>query len=167
MISRYVLAAPAATVTFSAIPATYENLVLVGMGATTDAALAETAYVRFNGDTAANYDWQQLYANGATVTGSATVADTKLTVMSLPGATAPAGEAGNMRVTIPSYARTTFYKTYLSDSFYAYGTANTDLFRLVYAGVWHSAAAITSVTVFEGGAGNFATGSVFSLYGEK
>lgn len=56
------------TVTFSSIPSTYKHLQIRFMAM--NASAAGYTKINFNSDTAANYAWHQIYANGSTVTGA-------------------------------------------------------------------------------------------------
>lgn len=164
LISRTVLAATATTITFSSIPQFYENLRVTFLGAMADVASAQL-WVRFNGDSAADYDWQYLqYINGS-LSGNALASTGALLGIGPPQGTSRAGEFDAI---IPGYARTAFRK-YGSSKYVSMNGADsaanfqsgTSWFQ------WRSAAAINSLSIIDAGAGSgFIAGTVFSLYGE-
>lgn len=164
LISRQVLAAPAATVTFSAIPSTYENLVLEIMATLSDANGVDRLLLTFNGDAGLHYTWQEVFTNGAAVTAAGAggaVASGRCGL--LPDSTGLTG--GISRIHIPAYARTVFNKTWRGIAHAAGSLASA--FQYDVGGLWNSTAAINSIALADGGGGNFITGSVFSLYGES
>ena len=153
----------AASYDFTNIPQEFSHLriVVVGRGDAGGAAL----FLRFNNDTAANYDQQIFYNNSTTVAGVATAAATSMQVATLTLSTSTAGQAGVATIDIPAYSGTTFRKTTTSQAgaFRTEGTASS-YEAAVFAGNWRSTAAITRVTLFLN-SGNFAAGSSCSLYG--
>jgi hypothetical protein len=160
LITRTVLASPAASVTFSAIPGTFENLMVTWMGRGSDTSTDELLDLTFNGDTAAHYSWSGFFGTYQQVDGAnfGNAGD-------MPAASSPAGVAGGGSFIVYAYARTVFNKTYSGTSFDTQTSGNTGQFALLYGGLWKSTAAITSLTLKDDGGGNFITGSTFSLYG--
>lgn len=145
-----VLSSAQSTVTFSSIPATYTDLILVGSGSltgTNDTAVT----LRFNGDTGSNYGITYLYGNGSTVlTGdepNLTVADTFYW----------STNACTGMTHIQDYA-TSKWKTCISRS----GADNA--FVISYTGTWRNSTAINSITI-QTDAGQLAAGCIFTLYG--
>jgi hypothetical protein len=153
----------AANIDFSSIPATYESLVLELMGAGDAAALAVNALMRFNNDSGADYYYQLDYANGATPAGAASSGVTSGRIGVLSAASAGSTNVGAIRVQIPNYARTIFRKQYIAQGgrFGAGDTGSEDVY-----GMWASTAAINRITLLLS-SGNFALGSVATLYGVK
>ena len=157
--------AVAGTVTFSSIPNTYENLVIVLMGASASAGGNDTLVVQFNGDTAGNYDYVQMNDNGTAVGQQTGVSQGSLWVGVLPAAARTTNFVGMARILIPSYARTVFHKCARSESWFMQTAGNQTLYE--FGGIWHSTAAITSIAVKTGGAGGLDVGTVVTLYGES
>jgi hypothetical protein len=160
LITRNVLASNATSSTFSAIPGTFENLVIMGFGRCSDSTTDVNLYAQFNGDTAAHYNWSAFIG-----TYTQQAADNAIAVGDLPAATAPTGAAGNFSVTITGYARTVFNKSLSGTGFERGGTTSADQFSTLFGGDWMSTAAITSITLLDRSGGNLLAGSVFSLYG--
>lgn len=140
------------SITFSSIPSTYTDLVLIcNFQLTTGAG---TSWVRFNGDTGTNYSDTYIYGNGSTATSGrhSTIAQSYC---------ADADSAGIVTSIhhFENYANTTTYKTFLSRSnLVIAGVA-------AYVGLWRSTAAINSITFSNTSGGNFNTSSTFTLYG--
>jgi hypothetical protein len=149
-IATTTLGSAAASYTFSSIPSTYTDLVVVFNGSTTSAA---SAYLRMNGDTASNYSATYLYGNGTTAGSGRTTSVTEIFLFDTP--TSNSTEI----FSVMNYANTTTYKTAITRGG---GAANT-----VYAtvGMRRNTAAVTSLTIFTGN--TFITGSTFTLYGIK
>jgi hypothetical protein len=142
------------TVTFSSIPATYTDLVVVFNGALTSGTY--DCLTSFNNDTSTNYSITGIRGNGSTVTTN-TVANRNYIYPDYFTAVTTTFES-NFIMHINNYSNTTTYKTVLT-------RANT-LSRYVAASVnlWRSTAAINTIT-FLAGANNWAAGTTFSLYG--
>jgi hypothetical protein len=151
------------TVTFSSL-GSYTHLLLVANGRSTEVSAASTVAVRFNGDTAANYDRQVTVATNVTNGAGANVAATSAIFAQFPAASATAGRSGMAQLMIPDYRGTTFHKSGVAPGGLFYGTTTADLQVNTTAINWRSTAAITSMTVFLGG-GNYVAGTTLSLYG--
>jgi hypothetical protein len=160
-IAQQTLGSAAATVTFSSIPATYKNLKLVVNARSSSANVS--AVMQFNGDTATNYDWQQLYGSASTPGTTGAFGVNSIILSNISGTGATAGAAGSLECTIPDYAGTTFWKNAMTVGGYQF--SSSALFALNNAGTWHSTAAINSILLQIGGGGNFLAGSTFTLYG--
>jgi hypothetical protein len=165
------LGAPAASITFSAIPAGFSLLRLLVIGASAAALEADRWLINVNGNSAAIYDLQAV--NGIQSTASASRSNATSGWLypvgggagDLPGASATAGVAGILEIQIPIYAGTTFQKTGLWRSGYSdAATAAAD--QLISSSViaWRSTAAITSITIATSSASNLVTGTTALLY---
>jgi len=162
-ISRQVLGSDTATVTFSSISGSYKQLILVGTGRDTQSAVAVDIKMRFNNDSSAIYDGNQLVASNGVVFSAAYGAATSGNVGIFPGATSTrSGSRGQFEILIPDYATTTFEKSAVSTLGCIAGTTNQ-----IYVGTlavnWRSASAITRIDLLA--STNFKTGSIFTLYG--
>ena len=154
-IATTTLSSAASSVTFSSIPGTYTDLVLiVNQTATT----TNNHGIQFNSDTNFNYSTTLVYGNGTSA-----ISERKAT--SGGGAT-PYIFTNNGGVTaistsiiqIMNYSNTTTYKTLLSR------WSQGNLAAAAFVGLWQNTSAITSVT-YLAGAGNINSGSTFTLYG--
>lgn len=157
LIASSTLGNAAATVTLSSIPATYTDLVLVINSKTSYSASADAMYLFFNGDNNnSNYSITRLFGNGSSASSDRYSASYMGWLST---------DWGTTIVSIPDYANTTTYKTYLtsSKSSGTYGIAGSTV------GLWRGSTgsatqAITSVRI-DDVSGNFASGSTFRLYG--
>jgi hypothetical protein len=162
-IAQQVLGAPAATVTFSGIAATFSNLMLTIVTRSSNASFGDTIYMQANGDTGANYTAQNIVGSGAAATAAASNGVAQAGVSACSAASAPANCPGGSSITVPGYAQTTFLKTAVAQSM----QINTASFPVFVAGgwVWSNTAAINALKLGLTSGANFNTGSVFTLYG--
>jgi hypothetical protein len=142
------LGGSAATVTFSSIPATYRDLILVTENTR---STSTNTRARFNSDTGSNYSYVTMTGDSS---GAASSAATTNAVIICPTTTGT--QLGILQ--IMDYSATNKHKTALSRA----STGTVEVTAL--ANRWANTAAITSIQVLTG-AGTFQTGSTFSLYG--
>jgi hypothetical protein len=145
-----------ATVTFTSIPATYTDLVLIANPVFTTAS---NINIRINGDTATNYSDTYLYGDGSSATSAR---DTTQNIMYWSGTSVGVTSANrdNGIAHFMNYGNTTTNKTVLL----RYNQPSQILGQGV--GLYRSTAAITSISVIAS-AGNFDALSTFTLYGIK
>lgn len=137
--------------TFSNIPQTYTDLVLIIEGKNSQSG--GNMSIRFNGDTGSNYSRTYFYGDGTSVASGRASNATALD----GGGTSPSGSF--VRWEIFNYASTSMQKTVLEH--------HVEPARLVarQVGLWRSTAAITSIQVTTQAALN--SGQTISLYGVK
>lgn len=155
-IATTTLGSSSSTVTFSSIPATYTDLVLVS--SSTQTAGPVNSRMRFNGDSSSNYSRTWLSGQGS---GAYSGRGSNRTSFELDYYTSPG--TGNLTIVhVMNYANTTTYKTVLDRT----GRAAEGTEAVV--GLWRKTPeAITSIEYSLDGAGSFAAGSTFTLYGIK
>jgi hypothetical protein len=153
-----------ATFDFTSISGSYTHLKIYVQARGDTAANETDIHLTLNNDSGSNYDNQLLSDSNTTVTGSNVAGGAQNYVGHMPANTATANHAGSVEITIFNYAATTFYKNYnaICGSIYT-TTAGSALFR-ISAGQWRNTGAVTRVTLTPA-AGNFAAGSVATLYG--
>lgn len=151
-IATYTIPSTTSSYTFSSIPSTYTDLVLVTSIQRTSAG---NTRVRFNGDTATNYSTTWMEGNGSAASSSRSSNQTFLTLDYSNSTSNWVSSIAN----VMNYANTTTYKTMINR------TGDAGVVVLAYAQLWRSTAAITSLTLISDT--NFATGSTFTLYGIK
>jgi hypothetical protein len=156
MISTTTLVATATNVTFSSIPGTYKDLIVVAQVRSDKAATNDDVRVQLNGDTGTNYDYDNWNRFGA---GSVVSAAFMLAAQS-SAATSTANTAAVLELTIPNYAGTTFHKELRCESDTI--ATSTPVLQII-VGRWKSAAAVTSIKLFSP-ANNWIIGSTFTLY---
>ena len=150
-IATTTLGSAVASYTFSSIPGTYTDLILVITGTTVTNNI--NYWLQINGDTGSNYSYTFILGNGSTASSGRATTETKWRVANNSSST----NTTPTIVQIQNYANTTTYKTGLARSNDAsYGTwANV--------GLWRNTAAISSITVSSDS--NLNTGSIYTLYG--
>lgn len=139
------------TISFTSIPSTYTDLVIVQTGG--GASGSPILQGRFNNDSGSNYSRTWIIGNG---TGVSTSRDTSNTVF-LFGL---AESNTNSIIHIMNYANTTTYKTVLNRN------NPTSSFAGAVVSLWRSTAAVNRVD-FILDSGNFATTATITLYGIK
>lgn len=149
-IATTTLGSAAASYTFSSIPSTYTDLVVIFSGK--QGTSTDFFSIQVNGDTGSNYSLTDLYGTGASAGSFRASNVTKIGRL-------PVVNDSMAKINIMNYSNTTTYKTILSR-----GDSAADSTHAV-VGLWRSTAAINSVTLVFDSGGTFATGSTFTLYG--
>lgn len=153
-IATTTLGSAAASYTFSSIPGTYTDLVIIANGL----GSANTGVgMQFNGDTANNYSGTFVEGNG-TVASSERQSSTD-TIRVAWNALWDTSTIANIIINVQNYSNATTYKTSISRE------NNSARFVGATVGLWRSTSAITSVTLLTTAAANFAVGTTFTLYG--
>lgn len=166
LISSNVLSSSAASVTFSAIPATYTDLVLRISARSTRVANSNNLDLRINSDSSALYSYTYLYGSGSSAASSRSSADTSLFISTMNAANSTANTFTSAEIYIPSY---TASQNKPIGSFGAFENNSATVNEIdADAHLYRSTAAITSLTLYSGlGSFNFESGSSFYLYGIK
>lgn len=152
------------TVTFSSIPNTYTDLVLIAQVSTLHSNNGARLYMQFNTDTSTsstNYSVVFMRGDGTTASGSKDISQSRI----------PYGQAGNsadnfntMILNIMNYSNSSTWKTILSKSANTSTEANGSL--RWSAGLWKNTSAISTITLTCDTGGHRAN-STFTLYGIK
>jgi len=158
-IATQTLGSAAASVTFSSIPSTYTDLVIISSAKITSGSGIDMV-MRFNSDSGTNYSATVLYGTGAAA-GSTRLTNNTNMYCDYYGALDSAVH-NICIINIQNYSNSTTYKTALIRS----NNANTGLGLDAIVGLWRSTSAVNSVLLFPS-ASTFTTGSTFSLYGIK
>lgn len=146
------------SVTFSSISQSYRDLILV-MNVGGDVAGLDPG-IRFNGDTAANYNMVTMAGDGSAASSGISNNNT----FAMIGWTTSIGTSAsgtNIVVQIMDYSTTDKHKTFLARS------SNSSISVDAFADRWASTAAINTILIKANGtgSGNWAIGSTFALYG--
>jgi len=159
-IATQTLGSAASTFTFSSIPQTYTDLLVVSNANTTNGSDSEIHYV-INSDSGNHYSKTFMYGNGSSV-------------ITFRDSTLSGGENGGLAVAgsyfatasfhFMNYSNTTTYKIMLLQS--AAGTNSAAIGAYLWRGsTGSSTEAITRLDFTVAGGGNFNTGTSFTLYG--
>ena len=151
-IATYTIPSTTSSYTFSSIPSTYTDLIIV---TSIQRTATGNTRIRFNGDTGTNYSTTYIEGNG---TAASSVRVTNQTYMTLDYSNSTSNWVPSI-ANVMNYANTTTNKTMINR------TGDAGVVVLGYAQLWRSTAAINSITLVSDT--NFATGSTFTLYGIK
>jgi len=163
LISSNVLSSSAASVTFSAIPATYTDLVLKISARTDNAAIQSNSRIQFNSDTSTNYSENWVRGNGATIAASRVSNQVQiLEALLVNGDGATANTFNSLEIYIPSY---TVSRNKPISSIAMTETNGSTAYLYSTAILWRNTAAVTSISIFNGGTTVYLSGSSFYLYG--
>ena len=161
-IATNTLGSATATVTFSSIPSTYNDLVLVSSVRSTSSGNQEYQ-LQLNSDTGSNYSYTRLAGDGSSAFSDRGSNRTYIDMGYMPGSNSTSGVFGINNLSIMNYANSTTYKTLL----YRWNDAGAvNAYAAAEVGLWRSTSAITSITL-KMGSGNLEAGSTFTLYGIK
>jgi hypothetical protein len=150
------LGSAASSVTFSSIPATYRDLIIVS--SFTQSSGSTSGAIRFNGDTGSNYSYVIMSGSGdGTFSNAATSS-----LIFVPQFNSTADTPVFSTVSVMDYSATDKHKTTLNRDL----STRIDTSRATIAAAvrWANTAAITSLEIFMR-AGNFNAGGRFDLYG--
>ncbi len=161
LISRQTISVATPTITFSAIPGTYRDLLLSTTIRGTHNAASTELHVTFNGDTGANYDSFRNNTFGAAVTYGGTYMD----VAAISAATSPANTPSQDEYVIANYVSTTFHKVITGNGgFKLANSGGGNINGEAITGYWRNTAAITQIDL-NLTADNFEVGTDVALYG--
>ena len=166
LIETIELAAPAATIDFLNIPATYQHLKLEGSARTTRATAGIQVALRFNNDSGNNY--YSLFGqivHVAVVATAELLASSRIEAIVVPGALAPANSFGSFELTIPDYVDTNKHKMLHNIGATFENTTTGNIKFKFGSGIWQSTTAINRITLYFTTADNFDTHTLVSLYG--
>ena len=156
------------SVVFSSIPSTYDHLQIHAYAKDSRNPLYSSWFMRFNNDTASNYNYAGPQIDSRT---SGPFASNAVVSNGIPGGAIPGNSANEYRgagiAKIFDYTNTNKFTTVLSYGGYAaFGDGTTEQ-GIVYPseGIWVNTNVISSITIY--GTGNFKAGTRFSLYGLK
>ena len=156
-IATTTLGSAASNITFSSIPQTYTDLVLI----LSVSSLSSNADIimELNSDTSTNYSWTAIYANGST-TSSARVTNY---------ANFDLNYWSNNSSTYPTFYTVDFF-SYTSSRYKTILTKSSNDFNgsgMVYrnVGLWRSTSAINTIKLYPQSPQTFSTGTIATIYG--
>jgi len=155
-IATTTLSSAAADVTFSSIPGTYTDLILVSRAINTTGATSGS--MQFNADTGSNYSNTFIEGTGSAASSNR---NSNVTFALIYYNNNAATDGISVSIAhINNYSNTTTNKTSLT----RFGTAGSLVGA--YVSLWRNTSAINSIKIIAGGQ-NFQSGSTFTLYGIK
>lgn len=166
-IERKTLAGTETTILFDNIPATYSALVVIGQlrhlrgTSTTDLAMI------INGDASAVYNNQFMRGANATASAGGTASDTYAILNTIPANTGTLNHFSYLKLTLPQYANTDFYKTWFCEEGSIPNNTAADFDIGAEHGMWRSTNAIYRIAFYSPAASGTAFNSACKivLYG--
>jgi hypothetical protein len=160
MIATNTVASVTTTISFTSIPSTYTDLVLVYSSRSQGAFDFQNSRIRFNGDSGNNYSYTQMSGDASSPAGIRQV-DVNAMPTGADIGTTQSGKWSVNIVNIMNYSNSTTYKTALI-------RVNAQpTFTMARVGLWRSTSTITSFDVLRDDSNGFSVGSTFTLYGIK
>jgi hypothetical protein len=152
-----------AQITFTSIPTTYTDLVVVVNGSASYGTPDRTTLALRVGngslDTTSIYSQTGVYGNGSTASSSRGTGQSYIFTGVI------SEKNGTTIVNFQNYSNTTTYKTILSRGNSLGSTASQDVGLTV--GLWRSTSAINTIQFYTNDGTNYSSGTTFSLYGIK
>ncbi len=174
-IATYTATSSQTSYTFSSIPGTYTDLVLIinARSDRNDQANRPTDLIKvtFNGSSASNYSDTVIGTNSSSSPFAYRETNQGfLAVGAIPGAQSNSGEFGTNIFQFQSYSNTTTFKTMLARGGNPTSVGSGNYYMGTMVGLWRgstgsSTEAITSITLAPYVGPNFVSGSTFTLYG--
>jgi hypothetical protein len=173
-IASTTLGSPASSVSWTSVPQTYKNLMIVANCRTTEVATASDILLRFNNDTNADYANLNITADNASGTAALAIlggnAQTSTPAMRTAGGNLNSAIWGGGFAYVLGYsnASTANKQVYSFSGEGDFGSvAGFRLRQATFSNANSSftAIAVTRIDLIAGGSSNFSTGSTFQLYG--
>jgi hypothetical protein len=153
----------ASSVTLSAIPGTYTDLLLLVAARSAYNDNVDGLRVRVNNDSSAVYHYIDLIYSGTTTYSFNSSGSTQFASMNVPAALATSSTFSNAQLYIPNYSgsRTKL----MSADWIVENNSTAQIQGGIEAYRWGSTSAITSLVLYTGSGQNFVQNSTFALYG--
>jgi hypothetical protein len=149
--------------TFTSIPQTYKHLQIRYLARDSSSNTTKGFFLRFNGDTGANYAAHSLGGNGSSASAAGVTGFTYMPLGTIPANNATSNVFAGGIVDILDYTNTNKNTTVRAlTGFDANGSGTVEL----DSGLWINTSAITSITCGTD-TGNLVTGGIIALYGIK
>ena len=155
-IATQTVSSAVASVTFSSIPSTYTDIIIVGK-LVEDTGGNNNARMRFNSDSGTNYSGTGVTGDGSTASSGR---GTNTTGIGVSYGNANSGRVPEFILHIMNYANTTTYKTTLGRNGSGASSGWTD----ANVNLWRNTSAISTIS-FHTTNTNFGVGTMFTLYG--
>lgn len=151
----------ASSIDFTSIPSTYTDLQVI-FSLRKNTGSFPNPIMQFNGDTAANYRYRGLYADGTSAASNNSTSTTSILLGVMTGSSETANTFGSGQAYIPNYTSSN-QKSVSVDSLGETNSATAYMYLV--ATLWTGTAAITSIKILPGAADLFVQYSTASLYG--
>lgn len=158
------LTSTSASLTFSSIPSTYDDLMIIGSAKSDQTSNGSVAgnslYIRFNGVSTSTYGYGYWGTSGAGHESNLQTSSSSIRVTGCATSQSSNTGWGHFYILIPGYKQTTSQKNLL----YQAGFASASQGAFIAAANWNSTSAISSILL---GAvyGSYVSGTSMTLYG--
>ena len=161
LIQHIELASAQSSISFTSIPNTFTDLLLVCSFRSTENTVGSNAEIRFNGSSS-GYSSRLLYGTGSSAASATGGSDRIHWAPTTSGGSSTANTFGNAQIYIPNYASSNAK----SVSIDAVAENNATASRQdINAALWNNSAAISTIAFTWEQSANFAIGSSVTLYG--
>jgi hypothetical protein len=170
LIDEQQLGADAGFIDFSSIPQAYTHLLVVASLRTARVDNDDNVGLRFNNDSAGNYNSKHAYHTQTQTTwqvAASSGGESSIFVGGCAGNNAVAGMYGTLEAVVSHYRKTDRYKNVRSRATHGQNLSPGEVHVWDGAGVWESQVAITQLTIISRSSVNLKAGSLVSLYGMK
>jgi len=163
IIQHQELSSAQASITFSSIPQTFTDLVLIGSTRASDTGVRNIT-LRFNGDTSANYSFRMLFSfDTGSPASDFNLGSTFIRYFYSNGSNSTADTFSSWQLYAPNYTASTAKSVSYDHTTEQNGTS--PMIQGISAGLWNNTTAINSITLAHETGANFAQYSSVSLYG--
>lgn len=152
------------SITFSSIPSTYQHLQIRYITRVNVNDTGENVWLRFNGDTGANYSYHYLAGDGSSASAAGAGSLTRILAGRTAGNNTTANTFGVSVIDILDYASGNKNKTVRTLT--GLDTNGGGVINL-QSGGWFNTSAVTSINLAETSGNSFVQYSSFALYGIK
>lgn len=169
-LAKTVLTGSQASITFSSIPSTYTDLILVVSSRQQDSgSYFEQFYLEFNGSATAVYSQTMVRGNSSVAGSNQNSTQAYFNYLYQTGPSNTANTFGSVEIYIPNYTGSTNKVMSSTSVVENNSTTAGESWIAGAAQLWRNTSAINQIklTASGGGAGNFTSGSRFDLYGIK
>lgn len=162
LIQHQELGSAQASITFSSIPQTYTDLMLVCSLRYSGSFGIANITVRFNGSSSSQYSERMLYTSSGTTTSASTSNIDRFDFSYAPGATNTSSTFASTQFYIPNYTSSSAKSVSSETSVESNGTP---WFEGIVAGLWNNTSAITSLSIIAQENSTFTQYSSATLFG--
>jgi hypothetical protein len=168
LLASTTLQASATTLDFPGLNQNYSHLMFQGAFRSDVAANTDSVAVQFNGDTGAHYDFQQMVANGPTLSAVAVFGGNNSPFWVCTGANADANHFSSCTGWLHRYSSAVTDHTGHGNSFHVPISGTPSTWQLLYRGIQHCVSPglpISRVTFLPVTGPHFVAGTTCSVYG--
>jgi hypothetical protein len=165
LISSNVLTTTATSVTFSAIPSVYTDLLFKYSARHDNAFSISQSAITFNGSSASNYSETALYGDSVSATSGRQNGSSQIDFMYDDANSATANTFSNTELYIPNYRVSANKPISWFGVTENNATTSNSAMIVANASLWRDNSAITSIRILALASRNFMAGSSFYLYG--